>query len=87
MRGGRLGWAESNCGGSGAEVEPGEEVDGPEVDLRRRASSAAVAHGYGLGLEESRRARAVDSIAADGELSGAEQVTMSIIPSSGHRAK
>ncbi|KAH9037799.1 sodium/hydrogen exchanger [Lactarius pseudohatsudake] len=47
------GVGESNGGGPGADVEPGEEVeaDGPEVDLGRRGSNAAVAIGIGLGLE------------------------------------
>ena len=58
------GVGEGNDGGSGAEVEPGEEaeVDGSEVDLGRRGSSAAaVAHGFGLELEESRFERGLSS--------------------------
>jgi sodium/hydrogen exchanger-like protein 6/7 len=57
------GVGEGNGGGSGVEVEPGEEAeaDGPEVDLGRRTSSAAVAHGFGLGLEESRVERGLSS--------------------------
>ncbi|KAI9439973.1 sodium/hydrogen exchanger [Lactarius indigo] len=41
------GVGEGNSGGSGEEIE----ADGQEVDLGRRGSSAAVAQGFGIGLE------------------------------------